>query len=262
MKSNICKNLLMLLGFALYFIGRLAIFPCADGQKHSFYHMTRPAFLDATDFRMLWNWFVAFILMIGIMLLMHKPNKIWGELGLADKRFCQSIGIGFLFTLPMFIVNAICGELDFTWTAIGISLMAGVCEEVYFRGYFFGQLFRNCRWGFIPASLITSLLFGLLHLYQGHDITSSLLAVLVTGLGGILYSWMYVEWNYRLWIPISLHSFMDVAWMILPVGEEGYGAAGNIATNVGRAVTIILAIGATIYFKRKRGEKCFNFKMI
>ena len=126
MKSNICKNLLMLLGFALYFIGRLAIFPCADGQKHSFYHMTRPAFLDATDFRMLWNWFVAFILMIGIMLLMHKPNKIWGELGLADKRFCQSIGIGFLFTLPMFIVNAICGELDFTWTAIGISLMAGV----------------------------------------------------------------------------------------------------------------------------------------
>ena len=166
MKSNICKTLLMLLGFALYFIGRLAIFPCADGQKHSFYHMTRPAFLDTSDFGMLWNWFIAFILMIGIMLLMHKPNKIWGELGLADKRFCQSIGIGFLFTLPMFIVNAICGELDFTWTAIGISLMAGVCEEIYFRGYFFGQLFRNCRWGFLPASLITSLLFGLLHLYR------------------------------------------------------------------------------------------------
>ena len=232
MKSNICKTLLMLLGFALYFIGRLAIFPCADGQKHSFYHMTRPAFLDTSDF------------------------------GLADKRFCQSIGIGFLFTLPMFIVNAICGELDFTWTAIGISLMAGVCEEIYFRGYFFGQLFRNCRWGFLPASLITSLLFGLLHLYQGHDLISSLHAVLVTGLGGILYSWMYVEWNYRLWIPISLHTFMDVAWMILPVGEEGYGAAGNIATNVGRAITIILAIGATIYFKRKRGEKCFDFKKI
>ena len=55
---------------------------------------------------------------------------------------------------------------------------------------------------------------------------------------------------------------MDVAWMILPVGEEGYGAAGNIATNVGRAITIILAIGATIYFKRKRGEKCFDFKKI
>jgi predicted membrane channel-forming protein YqfA (hemolysin III family) len=92
-----------------------------------------------------------------------------------------------------------------------------------------------------------------MHLYQGYDIISTLLAVLVTGLGGILYSWMYVEWNYRLWISISLHTFMDVAWMILPVGEEGYGAAGNIATNVGRTITVALAIGATIYFKRKRG---------
>ena len=55
---------------------------------------------------------------------------------------------------------------------------------------------------------------------------------------------------------------MDVAWMILPVGEEGYGAAGNMATNAGRAITIVLAIGATIYFKHKRGEKCFDFKKI
>ena len=252
----------MLSGFALYFICMVGIFPCADGQKHSFYYITRPTFLDANNLHMLWTWFVAFIFMIGIMLLMHKPNKIWGELGLADRRFFQSIGIGFLFTLPMFIINAICGKLNFTWAAIGTSFMAGICEEIYFRGYLFGQLFRNCRWGFLSASLITSLIFGLMHLYQGYDIISTLLAVLVTGLGGILYSWMYVEWNYRLWIPISLHTFMDVVWMILPVGEEGYGAQGNIATNVGRTITVALAIGATIYFKRKRGEKCLDFKKI
>ena len=44
--------------------------------------------------------------------------------------------------------------------------------------------------------------------------------------------------------------------------EEGYGAAGNIATNVGRTITVALAIGATIYFKRKRGEKCLDYKKI
>jgi hypothetical protein len=44
--------------------------------------------------------------------------------------------------------------------------------------------------------------------------------------------------------------------------EEGYGAAGNIATNVGRTITVALAIGATIYFKRKRGEKCLDYKKL
>lgn len=255
------RNLLMLLGVILYFGSMLELFPSSDGNLHSLYSITRPQIFN-NDFRMLWTWIVAFIFMSVIMLLMHKPTKICGELGLSDKRIIQSVAIGFLFTLPMFIVNAIFGQFTFSWKAIGVSFMAGICEEIFFRGYLFGQLFRNCRWGFLSASLITSLFFGLTHLYQGHDIISTLIAVLVTGAGGILYSWMYVEWNYRLWIPIALHTFMDVAWMLFPVGEGGYGAAGNMVTNVGRGITIALAIGSTVYFKHRKGKKCFDFKKI
>lgn len=55
---------------------------------------------------------------------------------------------------------------------------------------------------------------------------------------------------------------MDVAWMLFPVGEGGYGAAGNMVTNVGRGITIALAIGSTVYFKHRKGKKCFDFKKI
>lgn len=261
MKTNIRRNLLMLFGVILYFGSMLGLFPSSDGELHSLYSFTRPQIFN-NDFHMLWTWIVAFTFMTCIMLLMHKPTRIFGELGLSDNRLFQSIAIGPLFTLPMFVVNAIFGQFAFSWKTIGISLMAGICEEIFFRGYLFGQLFRNCHWGFLSATLITSMFFGFMHLYQGHDIISTLLAILVTSAGGILYSWMYVEWNYRLWIPISLHTFMDAAWMLFPVGEEGYGAAGNVITNVGRCITIALAIGATFHFKHKRGEKCFDFKKI
>lgn len=263
MKSNKVKSLLIISGIIIYHILRLRIIPGKDGQKHSTIATIIPDCLDFSD--SLWmtcHWLIVLVPMILIMLLIHKPQKIWSELGLSDKRFFQSITIGFLFTIPMFVVNAICGELYVNWDKIGICFVAGIFEELVFRGYLFGQLFRNCRWGFLSATLISSLIFGFLHLYQGHDVVSTLLAVLVTGAGGILFSWMYVEWNYRLWIPMSLHAFMDVAWIMFPVGEEGYGAAGNLATNIGRIITVALVIYATIYFKHKRGEKCLDFKKI
>ena len=263
MKSNKVKSLLIVSGIVIYHILRLGIVPSDDGQKHSLIYTLIPDCLSfSQSLRMIYHWLIVLIPMIIIMLFIHKPQKIWSELGLSDKRFFQSITIGFLFTIPMFIVNAICGKLFIDWDKIGLCFVAGVFEELVFRGYLFGQLFRNCRWGFLSATLISSLIFGLLHLYQGHDIISTLLAVLVTGAGGIMFSWMYVEWNYRLWIPISLHAFMDVAWIMFPVGEEGYGAAGNVITNIGRIITVALAIYATIYFKHKRGEKCQDYKKL
>ena len=50
------------------------------------------------------------------------------------------------------------------WTAL--SLSAGVCEEAIFRGYLQGQL-TSLRSGAPAAILISGVIFGIAHIYQG-----------------------------------------------------------------------------------------------
>ena len=149
---------------------------------------------------------------------------------------------------------AVIGEFDrelsadeaFTWIFI-----AGMFEELVYRGFVFGQLFRYARWGFLPAALLAALAFGSLHLYQGHDPVSALTAFGVTALGSIFFSWLYVEWNYNLWSVIWLHTLMNLPWIVFRVSTSG--AVGDIGANALRLCTIILAIGLTVAYKRKQG---------
>ena len=157
-------------------------------------------------------------------------------------------------TLLMITGYAVIGEFDrelsadeaFTWIFI-----AGMFEELVYRGFVFGQLFRYARWGFLPAALLAALAFGSLHLYQGHDPVSALTAFGVTALGSIFFSWLYVEWNYNLWSVIWLHTLMNLPWIVFRVSTSG--AVGDIGANALRLCTIILAIGLTVAYKRKQG---------
>lgn len=145
----------------------------------------------------------------------------------------HGFGTGLLFavtaTLPMIAGYAVIGEFDreltadaaFTWIFI-----AGIFEELVYRGFVFGQLFRYARWGFLPAALLTAL-------------------------GSIFFSWLYVEWNYNLWGVIWLHTLMNLPWIVFRVSTSG--AVGDTGANALRLCTIILAIGLTVAYKRKRG---------
>jgi hypothetical protein len=105
--------------------------------------------------------------------------------------------------------------------------------------------------GFFWAALLPAVLFGLFHIYQGNDFLSSVAAFGVTMLGSFFFSWMYVAWNYNLWVPISLHFFMNLAWGLFVV--EGTGnAAGGLISNILRAVCIVFAIVFTIFYVKRR----------
>ena len=146
------------------------------------------------------NYLLAGLIPTGALFLLHARRDIASSMGLS-----HGFGTGLLFavtaTLPMIAGYAVIGEFDrelsadeaFTWIFI-----AGMFEELVYRGFVFGQLFRYARWGFLPAALLAALAFGSLHLYQGHDPVSALTAFGVTALGSIFFSWLYVEWNYNL----------------------------------------------------------------
>lgn len=127
-----------------------------------------------------------------------------------------------------------------------------------FRAFMFGLLFRYAKIGFFWAVILPALLFGSLHLYQGHDVISSLAAFAVTFIGAVYFSWMYVEWNFNLWVPIGLHMLMNGAWVIFSM-EGTEVAAGGLISNIARVLSILLAIGLTVWYKRRNETKVFNY---
>jgi membrane protease YdiL (CAAX protease family) len=82
-----------------------------------------------------------------------------------------------------------------------VSLTAGICEELLFRGLVLWYLAS-----LIPpaaALLVGAALFGMAHAYQGTK------GVLQTGLIGLGLVALYVV-SGSLWVPMVLHAFVDV----------------------------------------------------
>lgn len=203
---------------------------------------------------------IMFLAVIILTAFVIKPRELFSFLGLTDniaKGFC----ISFICVLPLFIIFPILGSFYTDTTCSFIlrkSILPGFMEEFMFRAFMFGLLFRYAKTGFFWAVILPALLFGSLHLYQGHDILSSLAAFGVTFIGAVYFSWMYVEWNFNLWIPIGLHILMNLAWVIFTM-EGTEVAAGGLISNIARVISILLAVGLTVWYKRKNETKVFNY---
>lgn len=190
-------------------------------------------------------------LFVGAYLIAGKSSFFEG-LGLT-----KSIVKGFLFallcTLPMYIGFSFLFDFnrEVSLNRILISVIsAGFFEELFFRGFLFGLMFRFTKFGFIPSVLFGALYFGILHLYQSNDFSELLGIFFVTFLGAILFSWVYAEWEYNLWVPIFLHILMNLSWELFSVSEN---ALGDLYANLFRLATLVLIILLTVVFKKKKG---------
>lgn len=195
---------------------------------------------------------IMFIAVIILTSFVIKPKKLFPFLGLNGniaKGFCISL----ICVLPLFILFPILGSFNSDTTLSLIlrkCIFPGFMEEFMFRAFMFGLLFRYAKTGFFWAVILPALLFGSLHLYQGHDVISSLAAFGVTFIGAVYFSWMYVEWNFNLWVPIGLHMLMNGAWIIFSL-EGTEVAAGGLISNIARVISILLAVGLTIWHKKR-----------
>ena len=185
-------------------------------------------------------------------LLISKKNEFFNNLGL-DKSFFKALIFSVVCTLPMFLGFSFFFDLntDIKLNTILISILAAAFfEELYFRAFLFGQLYRHTSSGFIASVLLGALLFGLMHLYQSNDLVELVGIFLITFLGAILFAWVYVEWRYTLWVPILLHLLMNLAWEMFNISDN---ALGEAYSNVFRTVTIVLIITITILYKKRKG---------
>lgn len=191
------------------------------------------------------------------LFLFHAPKNILSAMGI-DKGFWKGLGLAFLFTLPMLIGYAVVGEWNGEINLRSfyyVVILAPLAEELFFRGFLFGQLFRFGGWGFIPAGLLSALIFGSMHLYQADDLGSAIGIFAMTGMGGMWFAWLYIEWGRNLWLSIFLHAFMNCYWTTFAVADN---AAGGFYANVFRTATIVLTVVATIYLQKRSGKKVIS----
>jgi uncharacterized protein len=175
---------------------------------------------------------------VGLVLLLRSNGVGWAELGLGRDDWKTGIGyalaavalvsaviaVGVLLPLtrPMFLNNhyvTISGAL--VASMIIIPLQTVIPEELAFRGVLHGVL--NRAWGFRGVAMAGSLLFGLWHIATSLGLTNSnvgltrllgggivgtlagvTLAVLATGVAGLVFSWLRRR-SGSLIAPIALH---------------------------------------------------------
>ena len=195
-----------------------------------------------------------------LTIVVIRPKELFSFLGLSSN-VLKGFGVALLCVLPLYLLFPVFGNLntDVTFSVIyDRAILTGFKEELVFRAFMFGLLFRYAKTRFFWAVILPALYFGSVHLYQGHDLLSALAAFGVTFIGALYFSWMYVEWNFNIWIPAGLHLLMNGAWFIFTM-EGTEVAAGGWISNIARIISIALAIALTVYYRRKRGEKVFDY---
>ncbi|MBS3817966.1 CPBP family intramembrane metalloprotease [bacterium] len=152
--------------------------------------------------------------------------KSWGQILLVAVGGTLLIHMLMSFILKPFITQLTGESVDISrfdpvrgnlvYLLMGLSVvwtLAAFGEEMVFRGYLLNRiadLFKNRYTGWAVGLIVSSIVFGLGHLYQG--ISGAILA----GFFGMVFALVYLVSGRNLWVPILLHGFYDTsAFLIL-----------------------------------------------
>ena len=103
-------------------------------------------------------------------------------------------------------VNYLLLYLAVTWT------LAAFGEELVYRGYLMNRiagLVNTNQAGWAVSLLVSSILFGAVHSYQGAS------GVIATGLLGLLFGMLYLASGRNLWLSIVAHGTLDTVGFVL-----------------------------------------------
>lgn len=188
------------------------------------------------------------LLAAGVLLLRRTGRTLWQVTGLQGGAG-RGLLISVLAVIPLY--------LAFAWafpvadinipSVLVLTVFMPFTEEIIYRGLAFGFLRRVAGLGFWPAALLPAAFFAAGHIYQQPDDMGALaMTILITGIGAIVFSWLFEKWN-TLWAPIFLHILMNFAWELFAAGEGAY--AGLLPT-VMQFATILIVILLTVFRHR------------
>jgi membrane protease YdiL (CAAX protease family) len=239
------------------------------------------AVIEATAKFLLWG---AVILPIALWLARRRDLSVVEAFGLGGDAL-KGAGFGLAATAPMIAALFLIPFKGFQPDlALGSGIIGPVAEELLFRGFLFGLLWRVAGWS-IPASiLMSSLLFGLAHVpnvdttlvhmlrgpgpdrfaiaggeavqvipgttmwwqYVSYQGPEILLTAIPLAAGGAVLAWIAYRWG-SLWPAIALHACMNL-WWDATRGEHVVPALGPGVMSVAQLLSVALAIALTLRF--------------
>jgi membrane protease YdiL (CAAX protease family) len=164
------------------------------------------------------------------------------ELGVLSNPL-RPLFFGLVATAPAAIGFALTRHPDSTLTLRGfvlLCLFSPFAEELLFRAFAFGLLYRGARWNFWVAVAIPTVFFAAGHAYQSTDPTELAGIFAITGLGSVLFSYFFVRFRFNFWAPFALHAMLNSWWTLFAVGDS---ALGGWTDNALRFGCIGLALG-------------------
>lgn len=94
------------------------------------------------------------------------------------------------------------------WFAV-VSVSAGICEEVLYRGFLYHSFADFWQWGMVAGLVASAIVFGLGHGYQG------LTGIFATGILGAVLALLYLSTG-SLAVPMVFHAAIDLRILLLP----------------------------------------------
>ncbi len=187
------------------------------------------------------------------------PGRIAEAMGLGGapmRRLATGLAAGLGFTAVMAMTLALTSPVsasgDLLYDIVRGAVLPGVGEELWYRAFLFGFLFRYAGWGFLPAALLGAAVFGGAHLYQSGEAGEAAAIFAITAVGGLWFAWLYAEWRFNIWVPASVHLLMNAWWEAFAVSET---ALGPMAANLSRLAVIFVSIVVTAWLARARGGR-------
>ena len=101
---------------------------------------------------------------------------------------------------------------NFLFVLLLVWILVAFLEEIIFRGYMMGEiveLIGRSQGALAVNVLVSSILFGLAHWYQGKS------GALSTGIVGVLLGILFIASGFNLWLPILTHGFIDTVGLFL-----------------------------------------------
>lgn len=103
--------------------------------------------------------------------------------------------------LPMLLISVF-----LAWTAVAFG------EEMMYRAFLIdqlGEVFQSSKLRWVLALVASSVLFGLVHFYQGP------LGIVITGLTGLVFGVIYLRSGRNLWVTIIAHGLVNTLSFVL-----------------------------------------------
>ena len=148
---------------------------------------------------------------------------------LSIHRQMHTLGIGWLVSIVYFstiiaclylsgnyVVASVQFNLDSQLCWLAIFLVIGISEEIVCRGIIFRLI--SDKWNVATGLVVSSLLFGFLHIFNDGATVWSSLAIA----SGWLYAMAYA-YHQTIWVPIGMHW----AWNYLEGGVFGCAVSGT-----------------------------------